>query len=90
MAGVLDSLVSESAYKKAWTLEDAIAYLQSHAGARFDPQLLALIRQPRRGRKKSTPTKGTARAPTIGAQHAVCMGQRPSQNSTRSLYKTDT
>ena len=43
VADVLDSLVSESAYKKAWSLEDAIAYLQSHAGTRFDPQLVALI-----------------------------------------------
>jgi response regulator RpfG family c-di-GMP phosphodiesterase len=47
VADVLDSLASESAYKKAWSLEDAMAYLQAHSGTRFDPQLVALIQSNR-------------------------------------------
>jgi response regulator RpfG family c-di-GMP phosphodiesterase len=43
VADVLDSLASESAYKAAWPLDDAIVYLQSHSGTRFDPKLVTLI-----------------------------------------------
>jgi HD-GYP domain-containing protein (c-di-GMP phosphodiesterase class II) len=43
VADVLDSLASESAYKKAWSLDDAIAYVQTHSGTRFDPKLVALV-----------------------------------------------
>lgn len=47
VADVLDSLVSESAYKKAWSLDDAMAYLQTHSGTRFDPRLIALTQSNR-------------------------------------------
>lgn len=47
VADLLDSLASESAYKKAWSLDDAVAYLQSHSGTRFDPKLVALIQSNR-------------------------------------------
>jgi HD-GYP domain-containing protein (c-di-GMP phosphodiesterase class II) len=43
VADVLDSLVSSSPYKKAWTLDDAIAYIESHSGTRFDPALVTLL-----------------------------------------------
>ncbi len=43
VADVLDSLVSESCYKKAWSLEDTLAYLNAQAGKQFDPTLVALL-----------------------------------------------
>ena len=43
VADVLDSLVSESAYKKAWPLQDAIDHLNAHSGTHFDPRMVALV-----------------------------------------------
>ena len=43
VADVLDSLVSESPYKKSWPLQEAIDHLNAHAGTHFDPRLVALV-----------------------------------------------
>ncbi len=34
---VFDALTSKRPYKKAWSLDDAVAYLQEHRGNHFDP-----------------------------------------------------
>ncbi len=43
IADVFDALTSERPYKKAWTVEDAVALLQKQRGAHFDPQLVDLF-----------------------------------------------
>jgi len=43
VADVLDSLVSESCYKKAWPLAESLAYLNAQSGQQFDPTLIALL-----------------------------------------------
>ena len=37
VADVFDALTSERPYKKAWTLEAAVDFLNSNAGSHFDP-----------------------------------------------------
>ncbi|WP_240796846.1 HD domain-containing phosphohydrolase [Terasakiella sp. SH-1] len=37
---VFDALTSERPYKKAWSIEDALTYLQENAGSHFDPRLV--------------------------------------------------
>ena len=48
VADVLDSLVSESPYKKSWSLQEAIDHINAHSGTHFDPRLVALINANRR------------------------------------------
>lgn len=43
IADVFDALTSERPYKKAWTVEDALAYLRQEAGRHFDPALIAIF-----------------------------------------------
>lgn len=43
IADVLDSLVSASCYKNAWSLQEALNYLNTHSGQQFDPGLIALL-----------------------------------------------
>ncbi len=43
IADVLDSLVSASCYKKAWPLQEALTYLNTHSGQQFDPGLIAVL-----------------------------------------------
>lgn len=43
VADVFDALTSERPYKKAWTLEQAIAHLESNAGSHFDPACVAVF-----------------------------------------------
>jgi len=43
IADVFDALTSPRPYKKAWSIEDAVALLQAGAGAHFDPQLVTLF-----------------------------------------------
>jgi response regulator RpfG family c-di-GMP phosphodiesterase len=43
IADVLDSLATDSCYRKAKPLDDAIAHVQSLSGSQFDPKIVALI-----------------------------------------------
>lgn len=38
---VFDALTSDRPYKRAWTIDDALAFLQREAGSHFDPTLTA-------------------------------------------------
>jgi len=38
---VFDALTSVRPYKKAWSVEDALAYMTANAGKQFDPRLIA-------------------------------------------------
>ncbi len=40
IADVFDALTSVRPYKKAWTIEDAVALIQREAGTSFDPELV--------------------------------------------------
>ena len=40
IADVFDALTSERPYKKAWSVDDAIALIKREAGQHFDPQLV--------------------------------------------------
>ena len=44
IADVFDALTSPRPYKPAWTIEDAIKYIESQAGKHFDPELAPLLR----------------------------------------------
>lgn len=41
IADVFDALTSERPYKKAWSVEDAVHYIEEQAGRHFDPSLIA-------------------------------------------------
>jgi two-component system, response regulator RpfG len=41
IADVFDALTSNRPYKRAWSSEDAFAFLQKEAGSHFDPELVA-------------------------------------------------
>lgn len=43
VADVFDALLSERPYKKAWTPERAVAYINQQAGRHFDPQLVKVF-----------------------------------------------
>ncbi|ACJ28191.1 Response regulator receiver:Metal-dependent phosphohydrolase, HD subdomain protein [Shewanella piezotolerans WP3] len=43
IADVFDALTCERPYKRAWSVEEAIAHLQQQAGEHFDPQLVPLF-----------------------------------------------
>lgn len=43
LADAYDALTSERPYKRAWTPEDAFAWIRSQAGAQFDPKLAGLF-----------------------------------------------
>lgn len=45
IADVFDALTSERPYKHAWSVDEAIALLQSEAGKHFDPELVPLFVQ---------------------------------------------
>ena len=42
IADVLDALTSKRPYKKAWSMDDAFAYIEAESGKHFDPNLVAL------------------------------------------------
>jgi putative nucleotidyltransferase with HDIG domain len=42
---VFDALTSERPYRRAWSREDALAYLRQQAGRQFDPEVVALFLQ---------------------------------------------
>ena len=43
IADVFDALTCERPYKRAWSVEEAVALLQKEAGEHFDPQLVPLF-----------------------------------------------
>lgn len=43
IADVLDSLLSPSCYKAAWSMSESMQYLREHAGSQFDPALVGLL-----------------------------------------------
>jgi len=43
IADVFDALTSERPYKKAWTVPDAVAFMQKQKGQHFDPRLVDLF-----------------------------------------------
>ncbi len=45
LADVFDALTSERPYKKAWSVEDALAEIDRISGAHFDPNLTHLFRE---------------------------------------------
>ena len=44
LADVFDALTSERPYKKAWTVEAAMEYVEEQSGRHFDPRLVELFR----------------------------------------------
>ena len=42
---VFDALTSERPYKKAWSIEDASAFIEEQAGKHFDPELVGLFNE---------------------------------------------
>ena len=42
---VFDALTSERPYKKAWSVEDAVALINKESGKQFDPQLVTLFNE---------------------------------------------
>lgn len=45
IADVFDALTTQRPYKKAWSVEDAIEFLQAQSGKHFDPKLIELFIQ---------------------------------------------
>ena len=45
IADVFDALTSERTYKKAWSIEKAMAYISEQEGQHFDPYLVELFKQ---------------------------------------------
>jgi len=43
IADVFDALTTKRPYKKAWTVEDAVALIQKEAGTHFDPNLVKIF-----------------------------------------------
>jgi response regulator RpfG family c-di-GMP phosphodiesterase len=43
LADVFDALGSDRVYKKAWPLEDILAYIRSESGHHFDPKLVDIL-----------------------------------------------
>ncbi len=43
IADVFDALTSERPYKQAWTVTDALTYMQAQSGVSFDPELLEVF-----------------------------------------------
>jgi putative two-component system response regulator len=43
IADVLDALLSKRPYKEAWSLEDAMQYMNENTGKHFDPKLITLL-----------------------------------------------
>jgi putative two-component system response regulator len=45
LADVFDALTSERPYKKAWTLEDTMEYIDNNRGKHFDPRMVDLLHE---------------------------------------------
>ena len=42
---MFDALTTERPYKKAWSIDDSVNFMQDKAGCFFDPQLIKLFVQ---------------------------------------------
>ena len=40
LADVLDALTTVRPYKRAWSVEEAVSFIESQAGSHFDPALI--------------------------------------------------
>jgi len=45
IADVFDALTSERPYKKAWSIEDAVKFIDDNSGSHFDPKLVLLFHE---------------------------------------------
>jgi putative two-component system response regulator len=45
IADVFDALTSERPYKKAWSVEEASAYIKTESATHFDPKLVAVFEE---------------------------------------------
>ena len=45
LADVFDALTTERPYKQAWSVEEAVRYIEAQAGSHFDPGLIEPFRQ---------------------------------------------
>ena len=45
VADVFDALTSSRPYKKAWSVDEAVAYIRDNAGTHFDPEVVAHFSQ---------------------------------------------
>ncbi|TKB48385.1 two-component system response regulator [Ferrimonas sediminicola] len=45
IADVFDALTSERPYKPAWSVEESVAFIDSHSGVHFDPELVEIFHQ---------------------------------------------
>ena len=45
IADVFDTLTSERPYKKAWTIEEAVTFIDEESGKHFDANLVSLFRE---------------------------------------------
>ena len=45
VADVFDALTNPRPYKRAWTLDEGLAYLREHSGSQFDPRCVAVAEQ---------------------------------------------
>lgn len=45
LADVFDALTSERPYKKAWSVEDAVALIEQERGKHFDPNVVEVFLQ---------------------------------------------
>jgi len=43
VSDVYEALVSERVYKKAWSEEDAMSFIESQSGIKFDPQIVQIM-----------------------------------------------
>lgn len=43
LADVFDALTHKRQYKSAWTIDDAVDYIQQHSGSHFDPALVDIL-----------------------------------------------
>ncbi|WP_434580199.1 response regulator [Sulfurimonas sp. NW15] len=45
LADVFDALTHKRVYKDAWSIDDAVNYIQEHSGDHFDPELVAIFKE---------------------------------------------
>jgi putative two-component system response regulator len=45
VADVFDALTSKRPYKKAWSIEETMAYMVEQSGKHFDPNLIVLLQK---------------------------------------------